>query len=220
MKMHRVGEKEGGSNPAATTTTVEAKESPTAREAAEPNGIRDSNGNLLTIETLGRYLAAEVSLREASEERTSSALARYLKLTLLMAGINTLVAGVSVAVMVARADKVPTVVVNAPPAPVVTAPVLAPPASAPSLERAATLFTPLESSVAKPQSAPATTLSAPARPRLLGELPASPAKRTVDSDAVRPPRTVSKPRPSRTEALSKPVDDPSAIALSGVAERW
>jgi hypothetical protein len=185
---------------------------------------------MLTAETLGRYLAAEISLRESGEERTAGALARYFKLTLVLAGLNMVVATASVVMLFSRVDKPPTIVV-APPVPVaapapqplpvehVVAPETVSPApTSPALPAA------LPPAPSPPSRARMLDPPAPAsRMPLLGQ-PPSASRRAAMASAPRAPRVAS-PKPPTSLILAKNVaeETPPAApspAVSQATERW
>jgi hypothetical protein len=211
-KMHRVSDKPAGANPVEDTAI---DSTPPAKGAG-----------MLTAETLGRYLAAEISLRESGEERTAGALARYFRLTLVLAGLNMVVATASVIMLFARADKPPTIVV-APPAPVA-----APAPPPPSVERNVVPETILPASISPallppapspPSRAPSLGPPAPgSRMPLLGQ--PSAARRAAMASAPRAPRVASpKPPPSIILAKNAAEDPPQAVAspvVSQATERW
>jgi hypothetical protein len=223
MKMHRASDKPSESRPA--ETAGEDTGSTAQPEHDVPNEPA-AQGEALTMETLGRYLDREVSEREASEERTSTLLARYFKLTLVMAALNMLVAGTSVAMLFKHPDSPQPIVVAAPASQV--APVVAPPSQ--PVERA-----PLESPPATPIAAPAplpvppSAASSPAKIPLLGQ-PLLPAvKRAPVSYPARMPRVASKPSPTTLRATSLPsspvvfarsTDEDRRSEASTMAERW
>lgn len=182
---------------------------------------------MLTAETLGRYLAAEISLRASGEERTTGALARYFKLTLVLAGLNMVVATASVVMLFSRVDRPPTIVVASP------APVAAPAPQPPPVEQAVAPETvsPAPTSPALPAALPpappppsrAPMLGPASRTPLLGQ-PPSASRRAAVASAPRAPRVAS-PKPPTSLILAKNAAEetpPAAArpAVSQATERW
>jgi hypothetical protein len=217
LKMHRVKDKRA---------TAKLAENEVAASEATANGARDKLAtqadDALTTETLGRYLAAEVSLRESGEERGATALARYFKLTLVMAGLNMLVASASVVMVFSRSDKPQTIVVT-PPAPA-AAPV-APREPATKVVAAPTPPAPTPPAVPPPAPTRIPLLgqppSPPARIPLLGR-PRSAPKRAVAAKEPRAPRvSIPPPMPSTPVfARNTPEEHPPVPVVSETTERW
>jgi hypothetical protein len=224
LKMHRARDKEEPSQSAKTDekpaekpaagvleqTAIDcapASPAPSSGMTAEP----ETKSDVVSRESFNRFLAVEAEEREASEERTSTILARYFKLTLAMACLNMVVAGVSVALLFSFSTSLKTVVVTAAAAPVVAVPTPAPappqvaPAPAP----------PVETDAVAPVAAPA-----PAKMHLLGEpLPAAP-KRAVATPLVRTPRPAVKPASAKPRMIATDADDESPTLASRATERW
>jgi hypothetical protein len=163
----------------------------------------------LTAEALERHLAAEALLREASEERTASTIARYFRLTVALAGINIVVAGATGVMLFTRSGKAPTVVAQpatsraaASSAPAQPRAPAVPPAPAASAAPSPAALPP-----APPAALPASIPPANASP--LGLPPASPAKRETVAGALRTRRTV-----------AREADESEKVVLSSVVERW
>jgi hypothetical protein len=235
LKMHRVRDKQANAKPPEAGAT--ATESLGAKKVNGSDDGPSTQGEVLTAETLGRYLAAEVARRGSGEERAANALARYFKLTLVLAGLNMLVASASVVMVLTRSAKPPTIVVNQP------SPPLAPATTRPpqSAEKAAALPpaalpAPMPPAVAPPAVVPPAP-SPPAKRLLLGEPPAAPAripllgqplsarKRAAAPSASRAPRVaVPKPVPSEPPVLAKNADEEEVHVVTQIAsqatERW
>jgi hypothetical protein len=184
----------------------------------------------VSAEALDRLLAAEVAEREIGERRTTSLLGRYFKLTLALACLNMVVAGVNVAMLFGQPREIRTVVtvpVPAAPAPVST-PALAQPAAAPAapVVPAAEAAPPAAASK-MPLLGPAPKLT-PKTP-LLGKAPAArrapraPKAPLLDNPAelpsAEPARAVA--GPDRTgQVLTAKLSDEHSAEDSSLAERW
>jgi len=205
MKMHRASDKQGGSVPAEATSeaTQDVEAGP---DRAPADGPLDGS-QVLTVETLGRYLAEEASRRKDSEEHTTTVLARYFKLTLVLAGLNMLVAGASVALLFSRSDRVQTVVVAPQALPTV-------PASSQPPKSAQVPLQPTEPL----DSVPAPVAPLPAKIHLLGQPPSTPRPTSV-AVATRTARAGSRPLPSKPMAIARSADD-DAPEPGGRTERW
>jgi len=234
-KMHRVSDKGRETKPTPTeidmagtdTAAVDATADATATANAagthaavlERGAVADvlKSDDTLTVESLGRYLATEASLRGESEQRTSAVLARYLKLTLAMACLNLVVAAVCVAALLHLRDKAP-VVIAAPP---VVAP--APLPAAPPAPPEKTVVAEPAALTAEPPVPPAEprAVSRPAKIPLLGPLLAPP--KPAPAARSRATRVASKPAPSALAApitLARNADEEDTSTVHAAVERW
>jgi hypothetical protein len=209
QKMRRVSDTQAEANPAKTAIDAAASDEPARENGAAADELGDKSDSL-TVESLGRYLATEASLREESEQRTSTVLSRYLKLTLVMACLNMVVAGVSVAALVASKRVQPVVITPPAPAP---APVLPPPQPAPP---AVVVQPPAPPS----PPAPPPAVSPPERIPLLGPLPAPKPKHAPGP--TRATRLASKPLPPVPAAvvLARTAYEEDESAAHREVERW
>jgi hypothetical protein len=222
LKMHRARDKEA---PAQPTTTVEDQptggaQAQTAIDSEPPSlptaeaAAAEAKPDVLTRESFNRYLAVEAEEREASLQRTSVFLSRYFKLTLAMACLNMVVAGVSVALLFSFSSNLKTVVVTAAAAtPVVAAPAPAPvPVAAP--------VAPASAAPVMPETVPPAASPPPAAPvklQLLGE--PRPAAAKHSATAQRLPHPGVKPAPARSRTIEAD-DDESPTLASRTTERW
>jgi hypothetical protein len=222
-KMHRVGDRPSGAKPVEDTVIDSASDMKGNGAGDEPPADR------LTADTLGRYLAAEISLRESGEERTAGALARYFKLTLVLSAFNMVVATASVIMLFSRADKPPTIVVAPPVQAAAPAPQPPPVEKAVMPEAAAPApMSPAPPAALPPAPSPsrAPLLGPPApasRMPLLGQ-PPSASRRAAVASAPRLPRVATpKPAPSLVLAKNAAEEAPQPAAnpaVSQATERW
>jgi hypothetical protein len=229
LRMHRVKDKKAGGKLAESRAA--ATDGAGAAIAKGPDDKNGAEAEALTPEALGRYLAAEVSLRESGEERGATTLARYFKLTLVMAGFNMLVASASLVMVFSHSAKPQTIVVTAPT--VSPAPAAAP--KPPQMEKAAVASAPMSLAPTLPSALVPAPLP-PAKTPLLGRAPSAPTripllgrprsapKRSVATSAPRAPRvSIPKPLPTEPPVLAKNATDESAAALDvsqQTTERW
>jgi hypothetical protein len=247
MKMHRVRDKQRENTTAAKTNeAAQSTPADSADETSEEAGNEIvASPDRVSRETLERYLATEAAEREASEERTSTTLARYFKVSLVMAGLNMVVAGISVSLLFSHSDRVQTVVAapplsqpshSVPSLPAASpAPMPVPPAPVPA---AATIPVTAEPAPATPTTTtPVTEAEAPAKPakiKLLGESHSPIRKRRSATPPTRAQRLVSRPAPVMTSP-SEPLPSlapspPRSVVLAKspdeeykatqMAERW
>ena len=209
-KMHRVRDQPEEPRPAevdggnANPPEAVASDAPAAKPALPQE--------TLTGETLERRLAAEVAAREVSEQRTTDVLARYFKVTLVMVGLNMLVAGASVATLIKFATTTHTVVVTAPPPP---APVPPPAVEKPPAGE-------------KPAPPPAAALagpgpaapSSPAKLQLLGGPPLPAGKPAAKPSPARSARAPVMPAPKRLVTFAEKTPEAAAPEPSRLTERW
>jgi hypothetical protein len=180
-----------------------ARASQSLPSTLEQTDGQDKGDERITAESLARHLAAEALLRDSSEERTTSVIRRYFRLTLALAGINVLVAGTTMAALWSRSGKVPEAGAK------VNAPVAQPKPEIP-------YPTPAPAPTPVPAAVPVPSVSVPVAPVLkVTPLPAPSSKREGVAPAPRPRRSATK-----TQIVQKPVDDTEAVALDNVVERW
>ena len=213
MKMHRASDKGEPSRPSeATAVAGESVESPPEPDvASKPSG----QDEVLTVETLSRYLAAEVSEREAVEERTTTVLARYFKLTFAMGCLNMVVAGVSVALLFSYSSNLKTIVAAQPAAAALPAPAAPPP----PLEQARASLQPVIPPPSPPPPvAPPLVAQPPAKVPLLGQ-PAAP-RRAPTAGVARSPRIAAKPMQTKPTPAAASADEEGSAHPSRPTERW
>ena len=252
MKMHRVRDKQRHNKTAADTGAA-APSMPTGatnEEADQADKAVVAKPDGVSRQTLERYLAAEAAEREASEGRTSRTLARYFKVSLVMAGLNMVVAAVSVSLLFSHSDKMQTTAVALPPAqpsspvlspapaasvPAPAAPVLAPAVSVPAAAKTPVTAAPASTRPTTTTSVtPAAVPAKPAKIQLLGESPSPIRKRPSTKPPARALRLVSRPAPAVTPP-SEPMPSlvpslPRSVVLAKspdeeyaatqMAERW
>lgn len=191
-KMFSNSSRQGGPKP------KNARASQSLPSTLEQTDGRDNGDERITAESLARHLAAEALLRDSSEERTTSVIRRYFRLTLALAGINVLVAGTTMAVLWSRSGKVPEAGAK-----------VSAPAAQPKPE------IPYPTPAPAPTPVP-TVVPVPSAPVLkVLPLPAPSSKREGVAPAPRPRRSA-----ARTQIVQKPVDDTETVALDNVVERW
>jgi hypothetical protein len=162
---------------------------------------------------LEERLAAEVAAREVSEQRTTDILARYFKVTLVMVGLNMLVAGASVATLIKFASRTQTVVVTQsapPPAPLPPPVVEKAPAPPPVAPAAAAL----------PADAPSPVPSRPPKLQLLGGPPRPVAKPAAPVASARVVRAPVMPAPKKTITFAARAAEDDAPEPPRLTERW
>lgn len=151
------------------------------------------------VESLRRQLADEEWLRESGETRMAAVVKRYLRLTIALAGVNALVAGTTVFTLWSRSG-----------AGSGAASTLNLPAAQPKAE----LSPPAPP--AAPIASPLPSLSpSPAPPAEAAPLPSSSTKPAASAPTPRPRRSA-----ARIQVAHKPIEEPKAVALDSVVERW
>jgi hypothetical protein len=207
-KMHRVRDQ-----PEAPRTVEEAdggQSNPPAEEAVdEPAAEPASSQATLSQEALEQRLAAEMAAREVSEQRTTDLLARYFKVTLVMVGLNMLLAGASVATLIKFASRTQTVVVTQPPLSPPPAPARPPAApAAPAVVQAVSPPVP-----AAPAEAARPAPPPPAKVPLLGAPPRVAAKPATLSSPAR-----SAPARSARASIMPAPRTPATFAQKAIEE--
>jgi hypothetical protein len=172
------------------------------------DGTAAEKGKTLTAETLASHLAVEALLRDSSEKRTASAIKRYFRLTVALAGINLLVAGTTVFALWSRPGRrLEPALLPPTPAAAQSGCASAAPARAPA-------------TVPAPASGPAaavpSVLPAAVPPKAILPLPPSPSdKRETSGTTARSRRPA-----ARIRVVHNDSDEVETVALDSAVERW
>jgi len=213
-KMHRVRDQPEAAIPVGADGGSSAP--PEVGKADEPAGEPAPPAKGPTRETLEQRLAAEAGARQDSEQRTTDVLARYFKVTLVMVGLNMLVAGASVATLIKFATRTQTVVVTGSPPPP-PAPLPAPPV----VEKAPAIEPPVSPAAARALARDRPPVpSPPPKIQLLGG-PFRPATKPAPLPSpARSARAPGMPTPKKPVTFAAKAAEADALESSRMTERW